>query len=63
MVDSVHKKSVSQRVVRTYATVNDSKYNPCRNLEKALSDGWKVAMCHPVGERALEYILEKEIEE
>lgn len=63
MVDSVSKKSTKQCVVRTYATRNDAVYEPCRNLEKALSNGWKVVMCNPVGDRALEYILEKEIEE
>lgn len=63
MVDSVSKKSTKQCVVRTYATRNDVVYEPCSNLEKELSNGWKVVMCNPVGDRALEYILEKEIEE
>lgn len=63
MVDSVSKKSTKQCVVRTYATVNDSMYKPCSNLEKTLSNGWKVVMCNRVGDRTLEYILEKEIEE
>lgn len=63
MVVSVSKKSTKQCVVRTYATTNDNMYKPCSNLEKALSNGWKVVMCNPVGDRTLEYILEKEIEE
>lgn len=63
MVDSVSKKSTKQCVVRTYATTNDNIYRPCSDLKKALSNGWKVVMCNPVGDRALEYILEKEIEE
>lgn len=63
MVDSVSKKSTKQCVVRTYATSNDVIYKPYGDLEKALSNGWKVVMCNPVGDRALEYILEKEMEE
>lgn len=56
-------KKIQQAVVRTYATANDTLYKPCQNLEKALNDGWRVLMCHRIGDRTLEYILEKEIEE
>lgn len=48
MVDSVSKKSTKQCVVRTYATSNDVIYKPYGDLEKALSNGWKVVMCNPV---------------
>lgn len=64
MVDIDHNKvRTKQAVVRTYATTNGIVHQPYNNLAKALNDGWRVLMCHQIGDRALEYILEKEIEE
>lgn len=57
------KVKTKQAVVRTYATVNDTRYQACSELDKALSQGWHVIMCHPIGDRALEYILEKKVKE
>lgn len=61
--DDQDRVITEQVVVRTYATSNDSLYQPCSNLVKALDQGWRVIMCHPVGGKTLEYILEKRVKE
>lgn len=50
-----------QTVVRTYATSRgyfDDK-SVYSSLSKSLNDGWKVLFVNKIGDRELEYILEK----
>lgn len=49
-----------QKVIRTYP---NTYANPTEILQKALSEGYEVVMCHPIylkgGNDGLEYIVEK----
>lgn len=48
-----------QRVIRTHSSDHPI---PQEALAIALNSGWKIVMCHPIGNE-LEYILEKKVKE
>ena len=53
------KEVVKQRVIRTHSSDHP---RPHEALVTALNGGWKIVMCHPIGNE-LEYILEKKVKE
>ena len=61
----VAKKKTQQRVVRTRRAPKGYPYDPSvtQNLNELLKQGYRVVMCHPVGDEELEYIVEKYVEE
>lgn len=52
------KYKIMQKVVRTNCIMTRDGIKGTEALDEALADGWRVVMCHPIGEH-LEYIVQK----